>query len=239
MRTAILFVFILLLSCTNKQNTEVRKNNTKTSDIIPKSDTEIIERFVDSTRIGEKGSSKIEIIKHRVFEDNYIIVKFYKKRDAKWKIINTYWYECDIFLPDLNSSISDFNNDQFNDVTFISATAARGANEVRRLFIYDKEKQELISIVNSEDFPNMSYNKELDCIEAFLVHGGSTTLFANIKQDSLKEFAGLDNEDYTSVFIVNNKGDREYVGKDSITNMKKVHDIRYKKYMKSKNNLLH
>lgn len=229
MRTAILFVFILLLSCTNKQNTEVRKNNTKTSDITPKSDTEIIERFVDSTRIGEKGSSKIEIIKHRVFDDIYVIVKFYNKWNTKWELKNTYLYECNVLFSDLDPNISDFNNDQFNDITFISATAARLSNEVRRLFIYDKEKQELISIVNSEEFPNMSYNKELDCIDAFLVHGGSTTLFANIKKDSLKEFAGVDNSNYRMVFTIDDKGEITYIKKDTIINLEEVY-IRYKNY---------
>lgn len=87
--------------------------------------------------------------------------------------------------------ISDFNNDGFNDITFISGTAARGANEVRRLFLFDQNEQELVSIVNSPDYPNMLYNKELDCIDAFLVYGGCSTVFLNIDGDSLKEFASV------------------------------------------------
>jgi len=32
-------------------------------------------------------------------------------------------------------------------------------------------------MVNAEEYPNMLYNKELDCIDAFLIHGGTSTVF--------------------------------------------------------------
>ncbi len=52
------------------------------------------------------------------------------------------------------SQLEDFNNDGIKDMTYVSAVAARGANEVRRLFIYDKKRDELVYIKNSEDYPN-------------------------------------------------------------------------------------
>jgi len=233
MKKYVLFLFIVLLSCSPKQD----KNNTqfiqkkepgKACKDTENSDTEIIEIFTDSTNIGEKGKSKIEIIKHRVFENTYVIVKFYTKGPSYWYIQNTYFYECDALL-DLEPNISDFDNDKYNDITFISSTAARSANEVRRLFIYNSEKKELISIVNSEDFPNMLYNEELDCIDAFLVHGGSTTVFAKIKGDSLIEFAGVDNSDYRQVYIIDRKGEKKYIKRDKITDDIGVY-VRYKNY---------
>lgn len=190
------------------------------------SNTEIIETFTDSLNIGEKGKCKIELIKHRVYDNTYIIVKFYTKGPNYWYIQNTYLYECDA-LMDLTPNISDFNNDKLNDITFISATAARGANEVRRLFIYDDYEKKLISIVNSEDYPNMLYNKELDCIDAFMVYGGCSTVFLKINGDSLNEFASVELMDGITVKEINKNG------KDSIIfhdRKRKDEFIRFKSY---------
>ena len=187
---------------------------------------EIIETFVDSLNIGKKGETKIELIKHRVFDEFYVIVKFYTKGPKYWYRQNTYLYECTA-LQSFAPSISDFNNDKFNDITFISATAARGANEVRRLFIYDDNEKQLISIVNSEEFPNMRYNNELDCIDAFLVHGTSTTIFAKIKKDSLISFANVYNDiDFQTVTIQDKNGKEKVIKKVK----SKGADIRFKNF---------
>jgi hypothetical protein len=191
------------------------------------SDTQIIETFSDSINIGEKGKSKIEIIKHRVFDDTYVIVKFYTRGPNNWFIKNTYQYECNA-LMDLNPDISDYNNDKFNDITFISATAARGSNEVRRLFVYDERNYELLSIVNSQDYPNMEYNEELNCIDAWLVHGGSSTVFTRIKGDSLKEFASVHNDNHRTIYIVDKEGNRKLLQRKKISEDDVY--IRYKNY---------
>lgn len=190
------------------------------------SNTEIIETFTDSLNIGEKGKCKIELIKHRVFDNTYIIVKFYTMGPYYWYIQNTYLYKCDA-LMDLTPNISDFNNDKFNDITFISATAARGANEVRRLFIYDDYEKKLISIVNSEDYPNMLYNKELDCIDAFLVYGGCSTVFLKINGDSLKEFASVELMDGMTVKEIDKNGKESIIFHDR---KNKDEFIRFKAY---------
>lgn len=190
------------------------------------SNTEIIETFTDSLNIGEKGKCKIELIKHRVFDNTYIIVKFYTMGPYYWYIQNTYLYKCDA-LMDLTPNISDFNNDKFNDITFISATAARGANEVRRLFIYDDYEKKLISIVNSEDYPNMLYNKELDCIDAFLVYGGCSTVFLKINGDSLKEFASVELMDGMTVKEIDKNGKESIIFHDR---KNKDEFIRFKSY---------
>jgi hypothetical protein len=86
----------------------------------------------------------------------------------------------------------DFNHDGYNDLTMVSATAARGANVVMKLFIFDDERVELVEMKNSQNYPNLRYNRELDCIDAFLVYGGSSTCFLRIRGDSLFEFASVD-----------------------------------------------
>jgi hypothetical protein len=244
MKLSFLFSLIFILSCTTKQKDKaISTTDTSTSaeksilaDTLS-SNAEIIETFTDSVNIGNKGNCKIELIKHRVFDDVYVIVKFYTRelrywnmKDTYfWEMQNTYFYECEAPM-DLTPNISDFNNDKFNDITFISATAARGANEVRRLFIYNDKLKELISIVNSEHYPNMLYNKELDCIDAFLVHGGTTTVFAKIKADSLKKFAGVNNDNYNrTVYEVDKLGNEKIVRNDTVINFENVY-VRYINY---------
>jgi hypothetical protein len=218
-----LFIFVILISCNAKHENENAKNKidiltiTKTSKTTAGSnedrpETEIIETFVDSVNIGEKGRNKVELIKYRVYEHNYVIIKFYVKgsntiKDPEtWMIQNNYSYETDALMS-FNPDFTDFNNDNFNDITFISGTAARGANEVRRLFIYDNQSQQLRSIVNSHDYPNMLYNEDLDCIDAFLVYGASTTVFAKLSGDSLKTFAKVNNsEQFHTISLVDKNG---------------------------------
>jgi hypothetical protein len=218
-------ILIFIFSCTAKQHDNKNKSisiadTTSTTSMVAdtaNSNTEIIETFVDSINIGIKGENKIELIKHRVFDDNYVIVKFYAKAPTtnQWYIQNRYIYECNSWM-DLNPNITDFNNDNFKDITFISTQAARSANEVRRLFIYDDYKRELTSIANSEDYPNMIYNKELNCIDAFLIHGGSSTVFAKIKGDSLIEFASVHNDSHRTVYEIDEFGNEKLLRKDRI-----------------------
>ena len=227
MKLNILIILIFILSCTaSPTDNEIKHvsaaNTTNTN-------TEIIETFVDSLNIGEKGKNKVELIKHRVFDDTYVIVKFYRKATVpnRWYNANTYIVQCNA-MQGLLPNITDFNNDNFNDITFISAQAARGANEVRRLFVYDDYERALISIVNSEDYPNMLYNKELNCIDAFLFHGGTSTVFARIKGDSLKEFASVHNDSHRTVYEVDKFGKDKLLRRDKI-NPEDVY-IRYINY---------
>jgi len=224
-----IIILTILISCNSKQETEkgidkcktVNHANNKTS-ISKNSKTDTLntytsETFIDSLSIGEKGKCKIELIKNEVnndFNNKIIIINFYvkskklHKENKTWIIKNSYTYETNSYM-EFKPNISDFNNDKFNDINFISATAARGSNEVRRLFIYEPKKQELISILNSQDYPNMLYNKELDCIDAFLIHGASTTVFAKISGDSLKTFANVQNSiDFHTINLIDKNGNQ-------------------------------
>ena len=227
MKLNILIILIFILSCTASPTDNEIKDVSITD--TTNTNTEIIETFVDSLNIGEKGKNKVELIKHRVFDDTYVIVKFYRKATVpnRWYNANTYIVQCNA-MQGLLPNITDFNNDNFNDITFISAQAARGANEVRRLFVYDDYERALTSIVNSEDYPNMLYNKELNCIDAFLFHGGTSTVFARIKGDSLKEFASVHNESHRTVYEVDKFGKDKLLRRDKI-NPEDVY-IRYINY---------
>jgi hypothetical protein len=227
MKLNILIILIFILSCTASPTDNEIKDVSITD--TTNTNTEIIETFVDSLNIGEKGKNKVELIKHRVFDDTYVIVKFYRKATVpnRWYNANTYIVQCNA-MQGLLPNITDFNNDNFNDITFISAQAARGANEVRRLFVYDDYERALTSIVNSEDYPNMLYNKELNCIDAFLFHGGTSTVFARIKGDSLKEFASVHNDSHRTVYEVDKFGKDKLLRRDKI-NPEDVY-IRYINY---------
>jgi len=105
----------------------------------------------------------------------------------------------------------DFNNDGLNDLTFISGTAARGANEIRTLLIYEKKSDELLHIKNSADYPNLAYNSRLDCIDAWSFYGGTATVFLRLKGDMLEEFASVEDFPPNRTVTVRDRNGREKV----------------------------
>ena len=191
-------------------------------------DTAKLEEFyVDSVNIGRKKFNKIELSKYRTADSCWVSIKFYSSSTGKsWTLKQTFGFEKDD-IRDCDMKLSDFNNDGFKDMTYISAVAARGANQVRRLFIYDKIKDRLVYIINSEDYPNMLYNKTLNCIDAFLVYGGSSTVFLRIKGDSLVEFASVQLDNDLRVYETDNKGVRKLIREDNAT---KMYFVRFKNY---------
>lgn len=197
------------------------------SQSLPSENPELKQYFVDSTNIGRKKSNKIELLFYNIDDSNYVIIKFYSKTSDKfWKLKQTFSFEKDGVMG-LDTKVSDFNNDGFKDMTYISAVAARGTNEVRRLFIYDKNKDKIILMKNSEDYPNMLYNKQLNCIDAFLIYGGSSTIFLKIKGDSLREFAGVDLDNSLTVYTIDQNGKQKIIRKDKTT---KWNYVRFKNY---------
>jgi hypothetical protein len=228
MKQVSFIILTVLFSCNSNQGVKKQPDKANTTEILKSetssddshntytAKTEIIETFVDSLNIGEKGKCKVELIKHRVYDDNFVIIKFYikgrytTKSPETWMNTNTYCYETNAMMG-FEPNISDFNNDNFNDITFISGSAARGANEVRRLLIYDSHNRELISLVNSQYYPNMLYNKELDCIDAFLVYGGCSTVFLQIAGDSLKKFASVELFDGLTVTTYDKNGKEKII----------------------------
>lgn len=160
--------------------------------------TKILEAFTDSSRIGRNGKNKIHIdILEGSDPDspykphNIARIEFFSlSRSNELTLKQTLEIETQS-LMEAQPEIKDFNNDGLNDITFVSNTAARGANEVRTLLIYEKNTDSLIHVKNSEDYPNLAYNKTMNCIDSWMVHGASTTVFLRLVGDELKLFASV------------------------------------------------
>lgn len=218
MKSIIGLFLIFLISCQGRQETRVIAGNSKHE--------HVEEYFADSLNVGRKSNNKIELSLFRMDDSIFVVINFYSKQNEKWVLKNKYEFGKD-GITRLDTKLSDFNNDGLNDMTYISAVAARGANEVRRLFIYDKDNDQLTLMKNSENYPNMLYNKELDCIDAFLVYGGCSTVFLKISGDSLKEFASVELFDGLYVRTYDELGKEKFIYEDTSY---KGHYERYKNY---------
>lgn len=231
MKIYIGLLLVCFVYCQNRQEQNVAPNNIATiqkskTETIPQNTLQAEEVFIDSLNIGRKKFNKVEVSKYRVTDSIYVDIKFYTRQTNTWKLTQTIHFLKD-GITDCRTKLSDFNNDKLNDMTIVSSVAARGANEIRRLFIYDKATDKLIEMKNSEKYPNMLYNKDLNCIDALLVYGGSSTVFLKISGDSLKEFASVDVMDGITVREFDKNGKEKIIFQDT-TN--KDDYIRFKTY---------
>lgn len=193
MKKAIIIIFSqVIFSCNKMVEINSSKNATPTIENLIVSDT--LEHFSDSTNFGKKTKNRIDIYKIGTNLNTFIKIYLFKKNENNWILNDSLIIEGDI-INNLNAEISDFNNDKLNDIIFTSGTAARGGNNIQTLILYSKESDKLKRIKNSENFPNLMYNKKLDCIDALILTGGQTTYFLKIKNGSLKEFANVDQRD--------------------------------------------
>jgi len=187
---SITFLSILLICCNkSNENDNLKKKSSKIENI---SICDTIEFYCDSTNFGAKTKSKIDIYKIVTNQNTFIKLFLYKKDNRLWVLNDSLKVDGD-FINKLNCEISDFNNDNSNDLLFVSGTAARGGNVIQTLVLYSNEKLKWIK--NSENYPNLMYNKKLDCIDAFILTGGNTTCFLKIENDSLTEFARVEQRD--------------------------------------------
>ena len=215
MKTLLISIFLLAIIINVK------------ADSFLKDTVQLEEFFADSVNIGRKKYNKIELARYRNSDSSWVIIKFYSKsKEKRWILKQVFRFEKDD-IRGCEMELSDFNNDGLKDMTYISDVAARGANEVRRLFIYDKSRDKLLYMKNSEDYPNMLYNKKLNCIDAFLVYGGCSTVFLRIKGDSLVEFAAVEADNDLRVYEIDNKGNRKLISEKKDT---KLHYIRFTNY---------
>ncbi|MDR1090472.1 MAG: hypothetical protein LBL79_05285 [Prevotella sp.] len=214
------FIVIIVTIANNCRHSSVKENNPTdklTTDTVRS-------QFADSTGIGVKGQNKL-VIRHYEYEYKgtdscNLKIFFYEKAGNKWRQIQSFCFDlsCIIDLNDEDEiTIQDYNNDGFNDLTYHSYIAARGGNEIRKLFIFSPIKKELEYIRNSEKYPNLSYNKELDCLDAFALYGGSSTYFLKIESDTLREFAKIDLwGNHRTVSTVDKQGKEKVIHEDSV-----------------------
>lgn len=197
-----LFCLLLLNSCSSNsvsETLEISKNDTSSTITVE-------EFFEDSLWVGQPGKYKIQIIKNRVNDSLYTEIIFFE-------ILNNEWIQVQKLNftqsndQTLNVDIKDYNNDGFNDITYHSHTSMRGGNSIRNLLIFDKDNSNLRWIKNSENYPNIDYNEELNCISACILTARAETLFLRIKGDSLIHFAGVDQNDSIQIYKVDEFGD--------------------------------
>jgi hypothetical protein len=184
------------------------------------------EFFVDSLNVGRKSLNKIELSKYCLADSCNVVIRFYSKQKDGWKLKNEFRFPKDNVAA-CDTKLADFNNDGLNDLTYVSDIAARGANEIRRLFIYDKTGDKLIDIKNSDNYPNLLYNKDLHCLDAFLVYGGCSTVFLKLDTDTLRQFASVELFHGLTISTYDKKGKERVVLHDT-TNHEQ--SIRYKNY---------
>lgn len=177
----------------------------------------LVEKFVDSTSIGQKGHNKVEISYYvnDSLLDAFVRLFFWRKGEYN-DVRETDWWYTGNFIFDgsqgltwadkpLETEISDFNNDGYNDFTYRSIVAARGGNDIRKLFIYNPKENKFIYIKNSEVYPNLRYNKETDCITSYIYTATQSQYFLKLDGDSLVEIAyieiELDEEDEMYIYV--------------------------------------
>jgi hypothetical protein len=182
-----LTTIFLIISCSKKTETKtVRENKTEKLVIV-----DTLEFFADSISFGQRENNKIEVYKIGTQENTIAKVCLYEKVKSLWELKDSLTLEA-TRIENLKTKIIDFNNDSFKDIIFTTGMAARGGNNVQTLILYSAKNKSLNWIKNSESFPNLMYNERLNCIDACILTGGQTTYFLKIENDSLKEFASVD-----------------------------------------------
>jgi len=188
--TIYLIISILVLSCTKKTESKILQKPKEKSLVV----VDTLDFLSDSLKFGKKKKNRIDIFKIGLQDSTIIKVFLFEKNKKTWQLKDSLVLN-GTRIEDLKTEIKDFNNDNFNDVIFTSGMAGRGGNVVQTLILYSPKDKALKWIKNSESYPNLMYNKKLDCVDALILTGGETTYFLKIKNDSLKEFANVDHRD--------------------------------------------
>jgi hypothetical protein len=184
--TIALITILLIISCSKK--VEI-KTTLKTPEKLVVVDT--LEFFSDSINFGQRRNNKIIIYKIDTEKNTIAKVYLFEKSNDEWELNDSMAFEA-VRINDLRTEVKDFNNDGFNDIIFTTGMANRGGNNVQTLILYSPKNRSLNWIKNSENFPNLMYNEKLNCIDACILTGGQTTYFLEIENNTLKEFANVD-----------------------------------------------
>lgn len=236
-KSIFLIILLSIVSCSQKSKEQTvyrpEKLVSKKEIIKPETKTDttktvLEEAFTDSIQVGTKGKFKLTVKQFRTDDSTYVEINLFEKRNKMWIIQQKLEYLKD-GVTNCEPELKDFNNDGFNDLTFKSSVAARGANEIRKLLIFNPSKKEFVLMKNSDNYPNLQYNELLNCVDAWLVYGGSSTVFLKIEKDSLREFAGvsLDNND-REIYIIDKKGKHKTIKKEFVKDLEVY--TRYKNY---------
>lgn len=216
-----LFLLTVIIAACNRSKHKALKQDkivhqTKFKDSIVAGKPKRMGSFIDSTNVGRKNFNKVELMRYAIADSGYVVIRFFSRQNTKWVLKNEFHFPAN----DVNNcepQLADFNNDRMNDFTYISDLAGRGANEIRTLFIYDKNMDRLIRIKNSDRNPNLSYNDELHCINSWGFSGSTYAAFLKLQADSLHEFASVEQGDDIIASIYNQKGKQRVILKKKNT----------------------
>jgi hypothetical protein len=183
------------------------------------------ETFSDKSRIGRRGLNRVEIKTFEKSDKSFVKIRFYAKSKSRWVLKSESEIEKFGGLP-IEPKIKDYDGDGFEDVTFISDSPARGANEVRALFIYKPKKNDLVYIKNSRDYPNLEHNPLLKGLTSWRFTGSTTTEFLTIKGNKLVEFASVEDRGTERTIIIFDK-----TGKEKLLRREKRKDDGFDRYI--------
>jgi hypothetical protein len=178
--------------------------------------TEELESYSDSitTKEGELYIVQLIRVESKDSDRHGVQIEFFrnsKRRD----LINSYEIDKDT-LTGCDPKVYDYNGDGNMDYSFVSNLAARGANEVRTLFIFNPKDKSFIHVKNSEQFPNIIYNPKLKCLDSWAFHGGTTQSFLKLEADSLIATYTIDVHGTERVLAKYENGKRIKIKTDSI-----------------------
>lgn len=185
-----LLLILSILSCETKKIAEKSDIESEADQQVAEESPEDILFLVDSTSIGQAGKNKIEI---KLYSDGGNILRdifFYIKR-KDWVMMQRIEKDTALMLSD-NMEFYDYNNDGFNDLALQPLIApARGANELKTIYLYNNKKKNLVKLKNADQYPNLAYNHTLKCLDSHAIYGGSTTYFLKIEGDSSRRIADV------------------------------------------------
>lgn len=161
------------------------------------------QKFSDSKNVIKNNQYKLNVVQKSQNDDALVNFTLFKKANKKWIKLQNYRFKKQNFFLSVDTS-EDLNNDGYKDVKISFAQAARGANEVNRLFVFDPKTQKLIDMENSADYPNLHYNEKRDCVTSDMFYGGSATYFLKIRKNKLEPFGKVEfyNDSISSYKIV-------------------------------------
>lgn len=223
----VLLSLLLFVSCINRPGSTNQNTPGKDSIAIEKADAALAivedavhtsqsvkERYIDSISFGQSYRMTLTLIE-QAEGDCFVHFRFDKFEEQAWINRQDLTMDKDP-ITGLDVVISDFNQDGYNDFSFPNGIAARGANELRTHFLFDPQREEMTLIKNSNEYPNLRFNADLDCFDAWLIYGGSSTLFLRLEQDSLIVFAGVDCHEVVTAYTINKEQERRIISTDTL-----------------------
>ena len=210
----LMLCFIGSLSCKTKNGNQAigkDSNTNEVSEIARGDSTDLI--FQDSLTINKNNQYKFEVTQTYVSKGDIkslLRISLFKKNNSDWTHLQT---STDTLVEVQNTDVElrDINNDGLLDLNFVYALAGRGYNDLRKHYILDNKQSRLVAIKNSPQYPNLTYNENLDCIESHIGHGGYTTVFLQLEADSLREFASIDLYDNERIVSVADKNGQKNI----------------------------